>query len=240
VKLSGSSRSVLLLLAVIVLAAAATACDDTPVTPTSAEYSQTDLRVGTGEEAASGKSIKVTYTGWFYDINKSDKKGLVFDTTAGRDPLSFTLGTGSVITGWEVGLPGMKVGGARRLVIPPSYGYGSSRYASIPQNATLIFDIELVGVAPTVTAIDPASGTTAGGTSVTITGTGFTSGPTVTFGSNPATNVTVVSSTSLTATTPAGTAGAATVSVTNSDGMSGAMLNGYTYVDPTAAAARVR
>jgi hypothetical protein len=237
VKLSGTSRSVLLLLAVTASAVAATACDDTPVTPTSAEYSQTDLLIGTGDEAASGKTVMVTYTGWFYDANKSDKKGLVFDTTVGKDPLAFALGSGSVITGWEVGLPGMKVGGVRRLVVPPSYGYGSTRYASIPPNATLIFDIELVALAPTVTAVDPASGTTAGGMGVTITGTGFASGLTVTFGGTAATNVAVVSSTSLTATTPAGAAGAVAVAVTNPDGLSGTLLSGYTYVAPESAAA---
>ena len=131
----------------------------------------------------------------------------------------------------------MKVGGARRLIIPPSYGYGSARYASIPPNATLIFDIELVAVAPTVGAVDPASGTTAGGTSVTITGTGFVSGLTVTFGGNLATNVTVLNSTSLTATTPAGAAGTVAVAVTNPDGLTGTLLSAYTYVAPTTAAA---
>jgi FKBP-type peptidyl-prolyl cis-trans isomerase FkpA len=146
VKLSGSSRPVALLVALAALVAVLAGCDDTPVTPSSPAYSQTDLRLGTGDEAVSGSSLTVTYTGWFYDVNKSDKKGLVFDTTVGKDPLTFTLGAGSVISGWETGLLGMKVGGARRLVLPPSYAYGSSRYASIPPNATLIFDIELVSV----------------------------------------------------------------------------------------------
>jgi hypothetical protein len=236
VRLSGSRRSACLVVALFVLAGVVAGCDNTPVTPSSAEFNQTDLRVGTGTEANSSSTVTVTYTGWFWDISKSDKKGLVFDTTQGKDPLTFTLGTGSVITGWEVGLPGMKVGGARRLVLPPSYGYGSTRYASIPPNATLIFDIELVGVGPTVTAVDPASGTTAGGTSVTITGTGFTSGLTVTFAGTAATNVTLVSSTSLTATTPANAAGAVAVAVTNPDGLVGTLINGYTYVDPSATA----
>jgi FKBP-type peptidyl-prolyl cis-trans isomerase FkpA len=236
VKLSGPRRPAFLVVAAIVLAAIVAGCDNTPVTPSSPGYTQTDLRVGTGTEAASGSTVTVTYTGWFYDINKSDKKGLVFDTTAGRDPLTVTLGVGAVISGWDQGLPGMKVGGARRLILPPSYAYGPSRYASIPPNATLIFDIELVGVGPTVKAVDPASGTTDGGTSVTITGTGFISGVTVTFGGTAATNVTVISSTSLTATTPPSAAGAVAVAATNPDGLSGTLLGGYTYVAPTSAA----
>jgi FKBP-type peptidyl-prolyl cis-trans isomerase FkpA len=235
VRLSRSRRPACLLVALLALASVVAGCDDTPVTPSSPEYSQIDLRVGTGTEAASSSTITVTYTGWFWDISKSDKKGLVFDTTQGRDPLTIALGTGSVITGWEVGLPGMKVGGARRLTIPPSYGYGPSRYASVPPNATLIFDIELVAVGPTVDAVDPASGPTAGGTSVTITGTGFLSGLTVTFGGTSATNITVVNSTSVTATTPANAAGAVAVAVTNPDGLSGTRTGAYTYVEPTAA-----
>jgi FKBP-type peptidyl-prolyl cis-trans isomerase FkpA len=151
VKSSGSSPNALLLVALVALAAVVAGCDNTPVTPSSAPYSQTDLQVGTGAEAISGSIVTVTYTGWFYDVTKSDRKGLVFDTTIGKDPLTFTLGTGSVIAGWEQGVTGMKVGGVRRLVLPPSYAYGSNRYASIPPNATLIFEIELVSIQDTTT-----------------------------------------------------------------------------------------
>lgn len=151
-KSSGSIRPpVLLLVALVTLAAAVAGCDNTPVTPSSAPYSQTDLQVGTGTEAVSGSIVTVTYTGWFYDVTKTDKKGIVFDTTVGKDPLTFTLGTGSVIAGWEQGVTGMKVGGVRRLVVPPSLAYGPSRYASIPPNTTLIFEIELVSVADATT-----------------------------------------------------------------------------------------
>jgi FKBP-type peptidyl-prolyl cis-trans isomerase FkpA len=141
----GACRSCVIV-AVIALAAWSASCDQYPVQPTSPPYSTLDLRIGTGEEAVTGSVLTVTYTGWLYDISKSDKKGLVFDTTVGKDPLTFTLGAGTVISGWEQGLIGMKVGGARRLTLPPSYAYGSSRYSSIPQNATLIFDIELVSI----------------------------------------------------------------------------------------------
>ncbi len=146
VKLTGPRRSVFLLVALFVLSTLAAACDNTPVTPTSPAYSQSDLRVGSGAEAVDGSVVTVTYTGWFYDVAKTDNKGVVFDTTVGRDPLVFTVGTGAVISGWDKGVLGMKVGGARRLVLPPSYAYGYARYASAPPNATLIFDVELVGV----------------------------------------------------------------------------------------------
>jgi uncharacterized protein YjiK/methionine-rich copper-binding protein CopC len=90
------------------------------------------------------------------------------------------------------------------------------------------------GTAPTVTSVSPTSGTTAGGTAVIITGTGFAAGATVTFGGTAATGVTVVSATQITATTPAGAAGAVNVVVTNSGGLSGTLTNGYTYVAPPA------
>jgi FKBP-type peptidyl-prolyl cis-trans isomerase FkpA len=143
VNLSGMRRPAILFVTLVALASAA-GCDNTPVTPSSPAYSQTDLRVGSGAEAVSGATLTVNYTGWFYDQNKSDHKGLVFDTSVGHDSFSFVLGTSAVIPGWDQGLLGMKVGGERRLIIPPSLGYGASRYASIPPNASLIFDIELV------------------------------------------------------------------------------------------------
>jgi len=120
-----------------------------PTSPTvnpNVPYSQTDLTVGSGTAAAAGKSITVNYTGWFYDAGKTDNKGTQFDTSIGRGPFTFTLGAGQVIAGWDLGVPGMKVGGTRRLVIPPSYGYGSTAVGSIPANSTLVFDIELLGV----------------------------------------------------------------------------------------------
>lgn len=119
--------------------------------PTSASstpgYSQTDVRVGTGTEVTSGTVLTVQYTGWLYDPTKTDGKGLQFDTSRGQDPaFSFTIGAGQVISGWDQGLIGMKTFGLRRLVIPPSLGYGSSRNGPIPPNATLVFDIELLSV----------------------------------------------------------------------------------------------
>lgn len=138
-------RSSSIVVAAVVLAAAA-GCGKSPTAPsTSAPYSQTDVRVGTGTDAAAGKVVTVNYTGWLYDSSKTDGKGVQFDSSAGT-PFSFNLGFGEVINGWDQGLPGMKVGGLRRLVIPPSLGYGAVRYGPIPPSATLVFDIELVDV----------------------------------------------------------------------------------------------
>jgi FKBP-type peptidyl-prolyl cis-trans isomerase FkpA len=121
---------------------------DTPASPSTpgAPYSQTDLRVGTGAEAAAGRTVSVNYTGWLYAPTQPEQKGQQFDTSAGRGPFSFTLGAGRVIQGWERGVPGMRVGGVRRLVIPPDLAYGSQGTPGIPPNATLVFDVELLAV----------------------------------------------------------------------------------------------
>jgi len=109
-------------------------------------FSQTDLVVGTGAEAVNGKALTVNYTGWLYDATKAEQKGTQFDTSTGRGPYSFVLGARQVIDGWDQGVPGMKVGGKRRLVIPPDLAYGASGRGPIPPNATLVFDIELLSV----------------------------------------------------------------------------------------------
>jgi FKBP-type peptidyl-prolyl cis-trans isomerase FkpA len=120
-------------------------CSTTPTSPSNnPPFSQTDLRLGTGTVAAAGQTLTVNYTGWFYDASLPDQKGLSFDSTLGKSPFSFVLGIDQVIRGWDQGLPGMKVGGLRRLVIPPSLAYGSERNSSIPPNTTLLFEIELL------------------------------------------------------------------------------------------------
>jgi len=128
-----------------------TACADGPTSPSSAPFSQLDIRLGTGAEAVVGKNLSVNYTGWLYDGAKADLKGLQFDSSVGLDPLVFTLGTGSVIIGFDQGTAGMKVGGIRRIVIPPSLGYGPARNNSIPAGATLVFEVELLDVTDPVT-----------------------------------------------------------------------------------------
>jgi FKBP-type peptidyl-prolyl cis-trans isomerase FkpA len=126
----------------------AASCSESVTSPSStAPYSQVDLLLGTGDAAASGNILTVNYTGWLYDPSKPDNKGLQFDTSIGGTPFVFTLGTASVIDGWDKGLVGMKVGGIRRLVVPPSLGYGSVRNYSIPPYSTLVCEIELVSVA---------------------------------------------------------------------------------------------
>ena len=136
------------LLVVVLLSVAAGACDDSPTSPSNnAPFAVTDLREGTGATAAApGSVVTVNYTGWFYDAAQQNQKGPQFDSSVGTAPFSFTLGAGQVISGWDVGLVGMKAGGARRLVIPPSLGYGSFRNGPIPPNATLLFEVELLAV----------------------------------------------------------------------------------------------
>jgi FKBP-type peptidyl-prolyl cis-trans isomerase FkpA len=128
---------------------AVASCGDSPTLPSSsAPYSQVDLLNGTGAEAAPGNTLRVNYTGWLYDPATPDNKGLQFDSSIGGDPFLFILGTQSVIAGWDRGIVGMKVGGIRRLVIPPSLGYGDIRNHSIPAYSTLVFEIELLEVNP--------------------------------------------------------------------------------------------
>jgi FKBP-type peptidyl-prolyl cis-trans isomerase FkpA len=114
---------------------------------TDVPYSQVDLIVGTGATAAVGQTLTVDYTGYMYDPNKPDARGPIFDSTAGKDPFLFILAKGGVIDGWVTGVPGMKVGGTRRLVIPPALAYdGTAIPGSLPANATLVFDIKLISI----------------------------------------------------------------------------------------------
>ena len=115
-------------------------------TPDSASFSSTDLIVGTGAEATNGKTLMVHYTLWLYSSSAADHKGTQVQTSIGGSPFPFVLGAGQVIAGWDQGVPGMKVGGRRELVIPPSLGYGSTAKQGIPANSTLIFDIDLLSV----------------------------------------------------------------------------------------------
>ncbi len=107
-----------------------------------------DVKVGTGAEATAGQTVSVHYTGWLYDPSAADKHGKQFDSSRTRGtPFQFPLGAGRVIKGWDQGVVGMKVGGQRTLTIPAEMGYGArGAGGSIPPNATLIFDVELIGV----------------------------------------------------------------------------------------------
>ena len=104
-----------------------------------------DNVVGDGPEAAAGQHVTVHYTGWLYN---NGEQGAKFDSSRDRnDPFDFPLGAGMVIKGWDEGVQGMKIGGQRALIIPPELGYGARGAGGlIPPNATLKFDVELLGL----------------------------------------------------------------------------------------------
>ena len=101
---------------------------------------KTDTVLGTGAEATATNTLTIKYTGWLYNTTKADNKGTQFDSGTITTPLS------RLIAGWIQGVPGMKVGGKRTLVIPASLGYGAGGQGAIPGNSALVFDIELVAV----------------------------------------------------------------------------------------------
>jgi len=111
------------------------------MTRTSSGLHYQDLRLGEGREASAGDRVQVHYAGWLPD-------GTLFDAAVPpAEPVSFTLGRGEVIRGWEEGVLGMRPGGVRKLVVPPGLAYGSRGVpGSVPRSATLVFQIELVGV----------------------------------------------------------------------------------------------
>ena len=117
-----------------------TAVTGKPVT-TASGLQYWEIKKGTGKLAETGKKVSVHYTGWLTD-------GKEFDSSRDSgEPIQFDLGTGQVIKGWDEGIAGMKVGGKRQLRIPPALGYGQRGAGSaIPPNATLVFDVELMGV----------------------------------------------------------------------------------------------
>ena len=127
--------------ALIAMTASANAAE-TITTPTGLKYQ--DEVVGTGPSPKAGQQVTVQYTGW---LDEGGKKGKKFDSSRDRNqPFSFTIGAGQVIQGWDQGVMTMKTGGKRTLIIPPELGYGARGAGGvIPPNATLIFDVELLG-----------------------------------------------------------------------------------------------
>ena len=106
-----------------------------------------DLKPGDGAAVAAGKMAVVQYTGWLYEAAAPDGKGKQFDSSRNTgQPFRFTVGAGQVIKGWDQGVAGMKVGGSRRLIIPADLAYGDNGAGPIPPGATLVFDIDLVGI----------------------------------------------------------------------------------------------
>jgi FKBP-type peptidyl-prolyl cis-trans isomerase len=108
----------------------------------------TEVTAGTGTEARPGRRVVMHYTGWLYHPDKPQHHGRLFDSSAVQGkPFEFTIGANEAIPGWDEGITGMKAGGKRTLVIPPAMAYGRRGYGdTIPPNATLVFDVELVAV----------------------------------------------------------------------------------------------
>ncbi len=113
------------------------------------ELVKKDTKEGAGKTADNGKAVNVQYNGWLYDPKAPEGKGKKFDSSYDRGgaPFGFIIGAGKVIKGWDQGVVGMKEGGKRTLVIPPSLGYGERGAGGvIPPNATLLFEVELINV----------------------------------------------------------------------------------------------
>nr|WP_198148532.1 FKBP-type peptidyl-prolyl cis-trans isomerase [Sphingomonas sp. Y57] len=104
-----------------------------------------DYEVGKGAEALKGRTVTVHYTGWLW-LQPEEERGKNFDSSRGSQPLTFTLGAGDVIEGWDAGIVGMKEGGIRTLIIPPEAGYGARGKGPVPPNSWMIFEVELIRV----------------------------------------------------------------------------------------------
>ena len=140
---AGAALALALLAVVIPFARSNAATNQVIEMPNGLKY--TDDTTGNGAAATAGKKVSVHYTGWLYN---NGTKGAKFDSSVDRgQPFQFTLGAHQVIAGWDEGVAGMKVGGKRTLIIPPELGYGARGVGGvIPPNATLMFDVELLGV----------------------------------------------------------------------------------------------
>jgi len=140
---AGAALALALLAVVIPFARSNAATNQVIEMPNGLKY--TDDTTGNGAAATAGKKVSVHYTGWLYN---NGVKGAKFDSSVDRgQPFQFTLGAHQVIAGWDEGVAGMKVGGKRTLIIPPELGYGARGAGGvIPPNATLMFDVELLGV----------------------------------------------------------------------------------------------
>jgi FKBP-type peptidyl-prolyl cis-trans isomerase len=137
---------VLALVLVVACGGSSPSAPEPPPPTGSAPYSQTDLVVGTGTEAASGSTVAIYYVLWLYSDTATDHKGTQVQALTTGTPFAFVIGGTGAIVGMSQGVTGMKVGGQRRLVIPPELAYGSQSNATIPANATLLFDVQLVAV----------------------------------------------------------------------------------------------
>ena len=140
-------KRAILLMTLLAAAGCGSSDSTSPTTlpPTSVGvFTITELTIGTGVTAVNGSRVVTSYAGWLYDTAKPFGKGNQFDSGSGG-PLTFTIGAANLITGFQQGVVGMKVGGSRRVTIPPELAYGSSTPdpTKIPPNATLVFEITL-------------------------------------------------------------------------------------------------
>lgn len=150
-------KSMFQIIATLACTLALTACggsssdDDTTAVPTPVTFVKTDTVVGTGIEATAGDQVSVYYTGYLYD-SATGGKGAKFEETATGSPFTFVLGRGTVISGWDQGIAGMRVGGKRTLTIPYTLAYGSETRPAgalgvgIAAYSTLVFDVEMVAI----------------------------------------------------------------------------------------------
>lgn len=141
-------RAALVALVFLVMACGPSTAEDGLSQTDKTKLEITETRAGTGTEARAGRTVSVHYTGWLYHPTSEGHRGRKFDSSRDRgQTLEFTLGAREVIPGWDQGVAGMKVGGTRTLVIPAALAYGrQGAPGAIPPNATLVFDVELVGV----------------------------------------------------------------------------------------------
>ena len=133
------------------LLAALAACTPSPqALPDSdpiSQFEMIDQKVGEGAVAQAGQKVSVHYTGWLFDADAPQQRGPKFDSSLDRgQPFQFTVGAGQVIKGWDEGVAGMQVGGTRTLMIPPEHGYGARRVGPLPANASLVFEVQLLGI----------------------------------------------------------------------------------------------
>jgi FKBP-type peptidyl-prolyl cis-trans isomerase FkpA len=145
-----SVRAGSLAVAILVALAPLAGCGNpfSPSQNTGQPFSVVDVTVGTGTEAVLYSTVLVDYAGYLYDPKKPNNEGLLFDTSLTGQPLTFIIGAGQMIPGFEKGVLGMKQGGFRRVTIPPELGYGPVGHYPVPKNATLVFEISLLGVIP--------------------------------------------------------------------------------------------
>ena len=141
------SRRLLALPLAALIAACTPAPPALPPSDPIAQFQVIDSVTGEGPAAKAGDAVSVHYTGWLFDADAPQQHGPKFDSSVDRGtPFTFTVGAGQVIRGWDEGVAGMQVGSKRVLMIPPTHGYGDRRVGPLPANASLVFEVELLGI----------------------------------------------------------------------------------------------